>query len=59
MRESMNYPGVLIANTAEEFASQIDKALLKREDREFRLLLRKIALENTWDIRADELLKVL
>lgn len=57
MRESMHYPGVLTANTAEEFASQIDKALLKREDSEFRLLLRKIALENTWDIRAEEMLK--
>lgn len=59
MRESMNYPGVLIAQDAEEFATQLDNALLKKDSPEYRTLLRKIALENTWDERAKALLDAL
>lgn len=59
MRESMNYPGVLIAHEAEEFATQLDNALLKKNDSQYRLLLRQIALENTWDERAKILLDAL
>ena len=59
MRESMNYAGVLIAQDAEEFATQLDNALLKKDDPEYRTLLRKTALENTWDERAKVLLDAL
>jgi len=59
MRESMNYAGVLIAQKAEEFATQLDNALFKKDDPEYRTLLRKIALENTWDERAKVLLDAL
>ena len=59
MRESMNYPGVFIAQTPEDFANQLDNALLKKEDNEYRSILRKIALENTWDERARNLLEAL
>lgn len=59
MRESMNYAGVLIAKNAEEFALQLDHALAKKDNTEYRLLLRKVALKNTWDERARILLEAL
>jgi len=59
MRESMSYAGVLIAENAEEFALQLDNALVKKNNAEYRLLLRKVALENTWDERARILLEAL
>ncbi|MEW6180630.1 MAG: glycosyltransferase [Chloroflexota bacterium] len=57
MRESMNYPGVLIAHTPEEFATRLDHALRMKDDIEYRELMRKIALENTWDERAKVILE--
>lgn len=59
MRESLNYPGIFIAQEAEEFSKQLDNALLKKNDSEHRSLLRKLALENTWDERAKRLLEIL
>jgi hypothetical protein len=57
MRESSQYPGVLLASTATEFAHQLDKALNLREDTAYRALLKQLALENTWQARAKQILK--
>lgn len=57
MRESMQYEGVLIAKSAEEFAQQLKTALALASNSDYRALLRKIAQENTWDARAEVILK--
>jgi glycosyltransferase involved in cell wall biosynthesis len=59
MRESSQYPGVLLASTATEFAHQLDKALSLREDAAYRALLNQLALENTWQARAEQILKAI
>jgi len=59
MRESMNYAGVFIAKSAEDFATQLDNALLKKDDSNYRMLMRKTALENTWDERAKIILETI
>ena len=59
MRESSQYPGVLLASTATEFAHQLDKALNLREDTADRALLNQQALENTRRASAKQILKVI
>jgi glycosyltransferase involved in cell wall biosynthesis len=56
MRESMHYPGVLIANDAHQFAQQLDAALKIRNDPAYRDQLRRTALDNTWERRAEGIL---
>jgi len=57
MKESMIYPGVLVGDTAELFAEQLDRALDLRCDSVYIESLRKTARENTWDNRAVEIIK--
>ena len=59
MQESMHYPGVLVGGSALQFAQQLDCALQKCTDRDYLDLLRKTALENTWERRAEEILSVI
>ncbi len=59
MQESMHYPGVLVGESALQFAQQLDCALQKCTDRDYLDLLRKTALENTWERRAEEILAVI
>ncbi len=59
MRESMNYSGVWVAQKPDDFAIQLDNALLKKDDPQYRALVRKIALENTWDERAKFILETI
>ncbi len=59
MRESMNYSGVWVAQKPDDFAIQLDNALLKKDDPQYRALVRKIALENTWDERAKLILETI
>jgi glycosyltransferase involved in cell wall biosynthesis len=56
MRETMRYPGILIGRTPEEFASQLDKALELRNDPDYISAIRNVALQNTWDTRARDLI---
>lgn len=52
MAECTIYPEVFRAGEASGFSSQLDKAVQKSRSRRFRSRLRKLALENTWDVRA-------
>jgi hypothetical protein len=59
MRESMKFPGVFIADTPGEFVSQIDQGLDRRTDQRLLEILRSTALENTWDLRAKQIILAL
>jgi len=56
MRESIQYPGVLVGETPDEFAEKIDLALKLRDDESYRTELRSTAKNNTWDQRAQQIL---
>lgn len=59
IRESSQYSPVLLAATAAEFASQINKALELRNNSGYLSELTRIALENTWQARAKQILSAL
>jgi glycosyltransferase involved in cell wall biosynthesis len=59
MQESMNYPGVLVGENSEQFAQKLDLALEMRKDSTYLSLLRRTALDNTWDKRAEEILSAI
>lgn len=56
MKEASSYPGVLSADTPDNFVSQLQKAWDLRNDSEYRAILEETARANTWDARADALL---
>jgi hypothetical protein len=57
MRESMQYKDVLIAKDAEEFAWQLDKAIHLGKNDSYIERIKKIAQENTWESRAEEIIQ--
>lgn len=57
MRESMQYKDVLIAKDAEEFAQNLDHAIQLGKDPEYITKINKIAKQNTWESRAEEILQ--
>ena len=59
MHESMRYEGVLVAETAQDFSEQIDRALALREDPQYLAVLDRVARQNTWDVRARQILDAL
>ncbi|MCL4395174.1 MAG: glycosyltransferase [Chloroflexi bacterium] len=59
MRECLRYPGVLTAATADDFSMQLDQAIQCGLDPEYLKTIDAIARENTWDARADQILKAL
>jgi glycosyltransferase involved in cell wall biosynthesis len=59
MHESMRYEGVLVAETAQDFSEQIDRALVLREDPQYLAVLERVARQNTWDVRARQILDAL
>jgi len=56
MRESMQYPGVLVASSPEEFVNKLDEALHLPDDTQYIKEIKKLALQNTWESRADEII---
>lgn len=56
MEESLRYPGVLVATTPQDFAGQLDRALLLKNDPEHLELLDQQARQNTWEARARQIL---
>lgn len=56
MRESMQYDGVLVADGPDEFVQQLDKALLLSNNSQYIHKIKKLALQNTWESRAEEIL---
>lgn len=59
MQESVRYPGVLVARDAREFAAKLDEALLFKDDPRYLELIDSIARENTWAVRAEQIISAL
>ncbi|MEW5868248.1 MAG: glycosyltransferase [Chloroflexota bacterium] len=59
MQESMSYPNVLVGATPQEFAHQLDQAMLLRSNKEYLGVIDLVARENTWDVRAAQLMQAL
>lgn len=59
MPECKKYKSVLIGENHEEFIKKIDEAFLLKNDDKYLDLLDKEALENTWDSKAEEIIKLL
>lgn len=61
MPECKKYKSVMIANNKEEFINLIDKSvkLDKSNNKEYYELLKKEALENTWDEKAKSIVDML
>jgi glycosyltransferase involved in cell wall biosynthesis len=59
MEESMRTPGVLVASDGHSFSQQIDRALQLRHDPTYLGQLDQVARQNTWDIRARQILDAL
>jgi hypothetical protein len=56
MHEVQRYNDVLIAHDSWEFIEKIEEALVLRNDLEFIARLDKMARENTWDSRVEQIL---
>jgi glycosyltransferase involved in cell wall biosynthesis len=59
MEESMRYPGVLVAQDSQEFSARIDEALELRADQDYLQTIQKVANENTWQVRAQQIKQAL
>jgi len=61
MDECKKYKSIMIANNTEEFISLIDKAikLNKEDDKSYFEMLKKEALENTWEAKASEIINLI
>lgn len=61
MPECKKYKSVMIANSHEEFISLVDKAVKmnKQDNKDYYELLKKEALENTWDEKANIIVNLL
>ncbi len=56
MDECRKYKSVLIGHSHEEFLEQLDRAMELKEDPDYRELLNREALENTWEEKAKAIL---
>jgi polysaccharide pyruvyl transferase CsaB len=59
MEESMRYSGSLSANNAIDYVAKIRQVLLLCSDANYLKQINQIALSNTWDIRAKQILAAL
>lgn len=59
MQEVLRYPAVLTGSDPEEFCKCLEKALQLKNDQEYLNSLQEVALENTWDSRARQILDAL
>lgn len=57
--ECRKYKSVFISKTYNEFMKNIDGALKNENNKKYKENLKKEALENTWDKKADEILKLM
>ncbi len=57
--ECRKYKSVFLSKTYKQFIDNIDKALKNQNDEKYKKLLKKEALENTWDKKVDEILELL
>lgn len=59
MQESMQYPGVLVSNSCQDFIDMLDRALKLRNDPQYLELSERIARQNTWGVRARQIVDVI
>ncbi len=59
MNEVLRYPVALIGKDCEQFCQKLDEGLALRNDPAFVNRLKQTALENTWNIRAEKILKAI
>lgn len=59
MPECKLYKSVYISNNAEEFGNQLKKAIASKKDPEYQSILRKEASENTWEMRVEDMIKII
>ena len=59
MHESTRYDGVLVADTPSAFSERIDQALRLRDDATYLHQIDQMALNSTWQARAEQILSVL
>lgn len=59
MEGSMHYPGVLVAEDPNEFSKQINKALELKTNTDYIRSIRKVAGENTWEVRANQIMQAI
>jgi hypothetical protein len=59
MPECKKYKSVLIGETYEDFLKKIDKGLSLSKDVKYLSLLEKEAKENTWESKAQEIIKLI
>jgi hypothetical protein len=57
MRESMQYEEVLVANGPDEFVEKLDQALKLARDSQYINQIKKLALQNTWESRAEDIIQ--
>ncbi|OGE19394.1 hypothetical protein A3J19_01840 [Candidatus Daviesbacteria bacterium RIFCSPLOWO2_02_FULL_41_8] len=57
--ECRKYKSVLIGKNGEEFVNRLDEALKLRNNKNYLKILKKEALENTWDIKVKDIKKLL
>ena len=55
MEESMRYSGVLVAEDPQQFSMRLDEALELRADQDYLKTIQKVASENTWQVRAQQI----
>lgn len=59
LQECLRYPGVLVAQDADEFSAQLDAALGLAHDAGYLASIDEIARANTWDARAQQILELI
>lgn len=59
MKESMRYENVLVGEGPDAFSAKLSEALSLRADPAHLALTERLARENTWDARAEQLLRAL
>ena len=59
MQESMRLPGVIVSRPTDSFAHKLDQALEMRHDVAYLACIDQVARQNTWEIRAQQILDTL
>ncbi len=59
LKEVLEYPIVFIGMDSQSFCQKLDEALSNRKDAKFVRRLKQTALEITWNIRAEQILKAI
>jgi len=59
MHESSRYEGAVVAKGPKDFVRKLDEALKLKSDATYLSVVDRLARENTWDARAQQILEAL